>query len=53
MDGAGRTVTEPPGDALLDVRGVSVRFGGIQALDHVSMAVAGGESVGLVGPNGA
>ncbi len=53
VDGAGRTVTEPPGDALLDVRGVSVRFGGIQALDHVSMAVAGGESVGLVGPNGA
>lgn len=40
-------------DALLDVRGVSVRFGGIQALDQVSMTVASGESVGLVGPNGA
>jgi branched-chain amino acid transport system ATP-binding protein len=39
--------------ALLEVRGVSIRFGGIQALSDVSMDVAPGESVGLVGPNGA
>src|SRR3954454_2744107 len=39
--------------ALLDVSSISVRFGGITALDNVSLAVAAGELVGLVGPNGA
>jgi branched-chain amino acid transport system ATP-binding protein len=39
--------------ALLDVRELSVRFGGVVALDHVSFAVEAGEVVGLIGPNGA
>jgi branched-chain amino acid transport system ATP-binding protein len=38
---------------LLDVRGVTVRFGGVTALDAVSFAVAQGEICGLIGPNGA
>jgi branched-chain amino acid transport system ATP-binding protein len=38
---------------LLEVRQVSARFGGILALDAVSLTVAAGEAVGLVGPNGA
>ncbi|MDE3085873.1 MAG: ABC transporter ATP-binding protein [Acidobacteriota bacterium] len=38
---------------ILRISEVSVRFGGIQALDHVSLSVAPGEAVGLVGPNGA
>jgi len=40
-------------DALLSVRGVSVRFGGIVALDEVSFDVARGGVCGLIGPNGA
>ena len=40
-------------DALLSVRGVTVRFGGIVALDGVSFDVARGDVCGLIGPNGA
>jgi branched-chain amino acid transport system ATP-binding protein len=40
-------------DALLSVRGVTVRFGGIVALDGVSFDVASGDVCGLIGPNGA
>jgi ABC-type branched-subunit amino acid transport system ATPase component len=42
-----------PNGAALAMEGVSVRFGGIRALDGVSFAVAAGEVVGLIGPNGA
>ena len=39
--------------ALLQVRDVGVRFGGIVALDGVSFEVGTGQIVGLIGPNGA
>jgi branched-chain amino acid transport system ATP-binding protein len=39
--------------ALLSVRNVSRRFGGIIAIDDVSLDVEQGEIVGLIGPNGA
>jgi branched-chain amino acid transport system ATP-binding protein len=39
--------------SVLEVNGVSVRFGGLTALDAVSFAVAPGEVVGVIGPNGA
>jgi branched-chain amino acid transport system ATP-binding protein len=39
--------------ALLSVRSVSVRFGGIVALNGVSFDIAPGEILGLIGPNGA
>jgi len=38
---------------LLSLRGVSKRFGAVQALDNVDLEVAPGEVVGLVGDNGA
>ncbi len=38
---------------LLDVTNVSKRFGGVQALDSVSLQVRQGSIVGLIGPNGA
>jgi ABC-type branched-subunit amino acid transport system ATPase component len=38
---------------VLEVREVSVRFGGLSALDRVSLTLARRSLVGLVGPNGA
>lgn len=38
---------------LLEVRNVSKRFGGVQAVDDVSLHVDEGEILGIIGPNGA
>ena len=38
---------------LLRVEGVTKRFGGLSALDNVSLTVNAGEIYGLIGPNGA
>ena len=46
-DGAGR------GPGRFDVDGVTVRFGGLTALDSVSLFVDPGEVLGVIGPNGA
>ena len=39
--------------SILEVRDVSVRFGGLTALDAVSLTVAPRQVVGVIGPNGA
>jgi len=39
--------------SLLEVRGVSKRFGGLVAVSDVSFGLAEGEILGLIGPNGA
>jgi branched-chain amino acid transport system ATP-binding protein len=39
--------------ALLDVRDIALRFGGIVALDGVSFSMEAGQILGLIGPNGA
>ncbi|WP_114201871.1 ABC transporter ATP-binding protein [Janibacter anophelis] len=55
------TATVTPSDAeakggsgvILDARNVTMRFGGLVAVNDVSMEVREGEIVGLIGPNGA
>lgn len=42
-----------PADSLLELRDVTVRFGGIVALDGVSFSVSDNRICGLIGPNGA
>jgi branched-chain amino acid transport system ATP-binding protein len=42
--------SEPP---LLGVDGVSLRFGGVTAIENVSLAVRRGELRSIIGPNGA
>lgn len=39
--------------SLLEIRGVTKRFGGLTALDNVSYSVKEGEVRGIIGPNGA
>src|SRR5690349_16537256 len=41
------------GQPLLELEGISKRFGPVHALDRVDFAVNAGEVVGLVGDNGA
>jgi branched-chain amino acid transport system ATP-binding protein len=43
----------PSGSALLEIRDLSVHFGGLRAVSAVSLSVAPGEILSVIGPNGA
>jgi branched-chain amino acid transport system permease protein len=43
----------PRGEVILDVRGVSKSFGGLQAVSDVTLQVRRNEILGIIGPNGA
>ena len=47
-------VLPPPGGRadVLEVRGVTVRFGGLTALDAVTLSAAPRQVTGIIGPNG-
>jgi ABC-type branched-subunit amino acid transport system ATPase component len=44
---------EPVGRTLLEVDDITLKFGGVTALDGVSFEIREGEILGLIGPNGA
>ena len=46
-------MAQSPPARLLEVSGLRVAYGGVVAVDDVSLSVAEGEVVGLIGPNGA
>jgi branched-chain amino acid transport system ATP-binding protein len=48
-----REIETPVGAALVELRDVTVRFGGLTALDSVTFDIHRGEILGLIGPNGA
>ncbi|PUA79109.1 ABC transporter ATP-binding protein [Nocardioides currus] len=45
--------TTPAKKALLEVDDVTIKFGGLTAMDSVSFQIREGEILGLIGPNGA
>jgi branched-chain amino acid transport system ATP-binding protein len=53
MNSRSLAATSGPADDSLHVRGISVHFGGIVALDNVSLTAQARQVTGIIGPNGA
>jgi branched-chain amino acid transport system ATP-binding protein len=45
----GRTI----GDVVMDMRGITLRFGGVEAIKNISFDIREGEIRAIIGPNGA
>lgn len=50
---AEREIAVDVGDKLVEIQDLTVRFGGLTALDSVTFDIKRGEILGLIGPNGA
>jgi ABC-type branched-subunit amino acid transport system ATPase component len=48
-----REIETEVGEPLVELEGVTVKFGGLTALDSVTFTIKRGEILGLIGPNGA
>ncbi|NVM93685.1 ABC transporter ATP-binding protein [Arthrobacter wenxiniae] len=50
---AERDIAVKVGDDLVEVKNLTMKFGGLLALDNISFTIKRGEILGLIGPNGA
>ena len=53
LDGLGSGAGRPPGDPVIEARGLSRSFGAIRALTGIDLVAAAGQVLALLGPNGA
>jgi len=44
---------EPTTNKILELRNLTIDFGGVRAVNELSLSIAPGEFIGLIGPNGA
>ncbi len=53
LAGVHREIQAAEGEVLLETKDLTVKFGGLVALDSVTFNIRRGEILGLIGPNGA